>query len=478
VSLIVLIVAGAVGYTIYRNGQLHRVVVHNLTKAKGSIENILLIGSTDRCALDSKQGGAFGTCAGGVTGINSDVVMVLHLDGVRHRVSVLSFPRDTFLPNARPGETNRIDSALYIGPSQLVKVIEDDFGISINHFVELNFDTFQAIVKSMGGIEMDFPNEVRDPQSGLKVLQTGCVRIGAFQALAVVRARHMSYLVGKTWVYDGSGDLGRIQRDHEFLRVLAAAVAKRGLGNPFSDNALIGDLAPDLTVDSGFGIKEMADLVLAYRGIKPNEVPETTLPISEDPVTYEYKGYNYGLVVFPVEPQDQSAVVQFLGGSLPGMRLPAKRVSVSVVGGTGNPASTATIASDLGSIGFSMKGTAEQTPVGPIAETQVLYAGPSTLPQAQRVAESLSGPVAIGIGKPIDGAQVTVVTGTNLVVRHVRATSTTAGASTTTTSSTSDAPIAATLAAAGSSTTSVLAAPTASSQALPSYDPRACPTGK
>jgi LCP family protein required for cell wall assembly len=479
-SVIFLIVGGAVGYTIYRNGQLtHIVVPHLVTPAAGSVENILLIGSTNRCALDSKQGGAFGLCANGVNGINSDVVMVLRLDGKKHRVSILSFPRDTFLPNARPGATNRIDSALFVGPGQLVKVIEDDFGIPINHFVELNFDSFQAVVKSMNGIEMYFPNKVKDQESGLKVLHTGCVRIGAFQALAVVRARHMSYLVGHQWKYDPTGDLGRIIRDHEFLRVLAGAVAKRGLGNPFADNALIGDLAPDLTVDTNFGIREMVDLVLTYRNVNPNAVPEMTLPIVVDPNNYRYKGYNYGQVVFPVQPQDQSAISAFLGTPVPGTHLAPSRVSVSVVGGSGNPQSTSTVALGLKSLGFKVTGTSEQPPVGPISETQVLYAGPSTLLQAQRVAASLLGPVAVGIGKPANGAQVVVVTGSNLRVRHAKLSSASSSVSVpAVTAAESGASIPATLVAAASSTTSALSAPTSSTSALPFYDPRACPVQK
>ncbi len=42
-------------------------------------ENILLVGSTDRCAL-KVQNAAYGLCSQGVNGVNSDVVMILHLD--------------------------------------------------------------------------------------------------------------------------------------------------------------------------------------------------------------------------------------------------------------------------------------------------------------------------------------------------------------------------------------------------------------
>jgi hypothetical protein len=168
--------------------------------------------------------------------------------------------------------------------------------------------------------------------------------------------------------------------------------------------------------------------------------------------------------------------------------LPAERVSLSVVGGTADPESTATIAAGLKSLAFKVTGTSEQTPVGPISETQVLYEGPATLPEAQRVAEALAGPVAIGIGPTTAGAQVTVITGSNLSVRQGKTTSTSVGASgatgvaaksgTSTTSTFSEAPIPATLAAAGTVTTPAISAPTSRSSALPFYDPRGCPLKK
>ena len=94
----------------YLNHKIHRVVVKGLRQAptKGidvGTENILMVGSTSRCAL-AVQSKAFGLCSQGVTGVNSDVVMILHVDQSTHSVSILSIPRDLFVPNApRKGRT-------------------------------------------------------------------------------------------------------------------------------------------------------------------------------------------------------------------------------------------------------------------------------------------------------------------------------------------------------------------------------------
>ena len=120
-----------------------------------------MVGSTSRCAL-KVQNPAYGLCSQGVNGVNSDVVMILHLNPANNSVSILSIPRDLFVPNARTDGANKIDAALAEGPSQLVDAIEEDFGIPIQHYVELNFDTFANVVDALGGINMYFPEPVYD----------------------------------------------------------------------------------------------------------------------------------------------------------------------------------------------------------------------------------------------------------------------------------------------------------------------------
>ena len=71
-----------------------------------------MVGSTSRCAL-KVQNPAYGLCSEGVNAVNSDVVMILHVDHSKNTVSILSLPRDLFVPNARREGANKIDAALY-----------------------------------------------------------------------------------------------------------------------------------------------------------------------------------------------------------------------------------------------------------------------------------------------------------------------------------------------------------------------------
>ena len=497
-ALVLVLVAGAAaGYGWYLNHEIHRVDLRNLTSApaKGDdagTENILMIGSTDRCAL-KVQNPAYGLCSQGVNGVNSDVVMILHLNPANRTVSILSIPRDLFVPNARSDGANKIDAALYQGPDRLIAAIEEDLGIPIQHFVELNFDSFINVVQALGGIKMYFPEPVYDAYSGLNIQTTGCLSLNGTQALQVVRARHLQYKGPgvttddpKYWPQEAQSDIARIRRDHEFLRVLAAAVKAKGLSNPITDQQLVSGVAGQLTVDSGFSASAMIDLVLGYHDVDVNSAPQLTVPVAVDQFgDYVYEGGSYGDIEFPAQPQDHNAVDQFLGltsnkqDTYSGGTLPSpSTVTVSVLNGSGAPNQATTTAQSLQALGFHIGTIGDSAPVGREAETVVYYAAktPAQLAAAQAVANSLSGAVIMGMDptqvKP--GSQVTVVTGTDFTVAVPPATSTTtpsgptAPSTTTTTSGNSG----------NTGNSGAFQAPTAAVEALQPWDPRSCtPSG-
>jgi LCP family protein required for cell wall assembly len=196
-AVLLIVVGGGAGYGYYITHDLNRVEVRGLNGAlttgqEAGTENILMVGSTSRCAL-AQQNLAYGLCSDGVNGVNSDVIMILHADPNHHRLALLSVPRDLFIPNARSTGANKVDAGLFEGLTQLVAAIEEDFGIPIQHAVSLNFDQFANIVNALGGINMSFPMSVFDASSGLNVQAATCVHLDGTQALQVVRARHLQY---------------------------------------------------------------------------------------------------------------------------------------------------------------------------------------------------------------------------------------------------------------------------------------------
>jgi LCP family protein required for cell wall assembly len=505
--VVLLVVGTVVGYGWYLNHQIHRVDVKGLTPgattgADAGTENILMIGSTSRCAL-TVQNPAYGLCQNGVNGVNSDVIMILHLNPSKRTVSILSIPRDLFLPNARSGANGayKIDAALYEGQSQLINVIREDFGIPIQHSVELNFDTFANVVNALGGINMYFPMPVFDAYSGLNVPAPGCIHLDGYRALQVVRARHLQYKgPGVTtndhayWPYEVHSDLGRINRDHEFLRVLATEVSKRGLGNPITDEKLVASVAPQLTVDSGFSATDMVHLILDFHSVNINKAPETTLPVSVGPnISYQWDGKDEGDIEFPAAVPAQKAIDTFLQispdtNTMTGAPLPApSSVTVSVLNGSGAYNQGPDTEAALEALGFQGVGVGSTPVLASQLETLVQYSSPSNEGAAEAVARSMSGAVILSRGPTTDGAQVTVITGTQFAVNPPASTSTSASGTSTSTSasgtstSTSASGTSASTSASvpeGSPGTVAAAAgfqpPSPSNPSLTPWDPRAC----
>jgi LCP family protein required for cell wall assembly len=512
VVVVLVLIGGGAGYAYYLTHDLKRIHVRGLIGAltsgeEAGTENILMVGSTSRCAL-AVQNPAYGLCSEGVNGVNSDVIMILHVDPSHHRMALLSLPRDLFVPNARAEGANKIDAGLFEGVSQVVAAIEEDFGIPIQHTVTLNFDQFANVVDALGGINMAFPESVFDAESGLNVQAAACVHLDGTEALSVVRARHLQYQgAGITtpyayyWPQENQSDLARIRRDHEFLRVLGQTAAKRGLGNPITDIDLINSVKADLTFDQDWPVTDMANLVLDFHSVNPNNVPQLTLPVSvvTDPDGAGggliYKQSGYGDAEFPAEPQDQSSIDQVLGidadtDSMTGAPLPSPAsVTVSVVNGSGTDDSGTDTSAALGALGFHNAGIGEAQPVGDVAETYVYYGSrsPAAEAAAEAVARSMTGSVimAYNPSQVIDGAQVTVLTGTDFAVNppapptpstvavpkgHSGPTTTTVPAPTSTTAP-------ATGSAGTSEEASALTPPSPPTSNLEPWDPRACPAG-
>jgi LCP family protein required for cell wall assembly len=456
VGLVIVLIVGGVAADYYYLGSLVKKITVKTLQTSGPTENILLIGSTSRCAL-KVQNPAYGLCADGVNGVNSDIDMILHLVPATHSVSLLSIPRDTFVPNAREIGANKIDAALYEGPSQLVTAIEEDFAIPINNYVELNFDTFADVVNALGGVRMYFPIPIYDAYSGLNIEHPGCYDLDGYHALQVVRARHLQIQPNSsnhdphTWPYETLSDIARIRRTHEFLRVLAAKVAARGLGNPFTDQSLLTKVLPDLTVDSGFSESKMVSLAETFAHTSIAGVPQDTYPITDvETGSLLYQGYYYGDVVFPVQPNGLRSVNAIFGikpgyNSFSGTPLPApSSIKLTVENGTGATNQAVEIANPLRAKGYDVLSTGDVTSDGPVSETVVWYGGPPppangnwTSPEqaaAQSVLAQLQGPAILGYNPQMvtPGATVTVQTGDGLTVSTVSTEATTTKKTTTT----------------------------------------------
>jgi LCP family protein required for cell wall assembly len=499
-ALALITVGSAYGYARWRLDSIRTVAAPHLSrvpstahKSDGLVaENILLIGNETRAGLTNpaeiQQFGSPQIYSGSL----SDVIMILHIDPVTNKASILSIPRDLFLPmppGSPVGPYQKVDAALNDGthgPDNLIQAITDDLGIPINHYIELNFDGFQSTVNAIGGINVDFPEPLFDGTSLLNISTTGCQHLNGTQALALVRARHLQYdppgvnVSDKSaWPYDPESDLSRIVRDHTFLRILATTVESKGFTNPFRANDLIGAVINQITIDPGLR-GQLLSLISHYRHLNPNSVPETTLPVTQvgGASGYYYAGAAIGDVDFPVQPADNQVIAAWDPTSLPA---PVNPTSVTVR----NITSTDRLATQTGSAltadGIKVVATVSATSPATTTETLIHY-HPGQVAAALAVMAHLSGAVMLQSDATVPAGTVTVDAGSLLAVTAPPTAAATTPATTATTAPATTTPSTTTVPTSPTTAPSAARGPTpggqtpsSSTDQLQPWDPRPCP---
>ena len=312
-GLIALVLIGGAlssAYVGWRVAQIHRVRVEGLVPAgPSSPQNVLLAGSDSRAGESAGAAQHFGTAAQ-VTGRRSDVIILVHLDPRTGSASMLSIPRDLFVPIAGSASPNRINVAFDQSPGVLVKTVSQALGITINHYAEEDFSGLQGLTDAVGGVCLSFPYPVRDGapagagnESGLSIPHAGQNVLHGPMALALVRSRYYQYFTNGRWHVDGTGDIGRIQRQHEYMRALAAKALHASIANPLTANAVLSRATRDVRVDTTFTNIGLVRLGLALRSVRPTAIPSWTLPYRA------VNGYHgFGDVLLP-DPAAQAQVV-------------------------------------------------------------------------------------------------------------------------------------------------------------------------
>ncbi len=348
-AVVVLVAVSGVAFAVYERSRVHTVdltgpknageVGGALTPAvKGQPVNILVVGSDSRTFAKSTQDRKqFGAAQQGDSQ-RSDTMMIVRLDPRTGQASILSIARDLYV-KIEGGGTDRINTAFSDpkdatkgNPNRLIRTITSDFGLPVNHYLEVDFEGFRGVVDAIGGVSVYFKYPARDAFSLLDIRQAGCSQLNGDQALAYVRARHLEVKAPKGWEFDGTGDIGRIQRQQDFIRRVLHKAIRDGLTNPVTAYKLINAGASHVTTDSGFGISDMRSLANQLRGISDSGLSSQAL--TGTPYTTPA-----GADVLKIDTVAAAPVLAAFGSSrsgTAGTARPAKRTSVAP-----SPASTA-----------------------------------------------------------------------------------------------------------------------------------------
>ncbi len=235
---------------------------------QGSGSNVLLIGTDSRENLTKEQRNELKT--GSTEGARADTIMLLHLPDSGDP-TLVSLPRDSYvdIPGSGP---NKINASYAIGgPPLMVDTVEQATGLRIDSYLEVGFDGFVDVVAAVGGVEMCLPDAVFEERSDLD-LPAGCQDLAGKDALNYVRMRFT----------DPRGDLGRVERQREFLSALVNKMTSPAtLLNPLELHDAGTATGSSLRRGNDTSMGEMMDIGLAMRSISSGSGKSITVPISD-----------------------------------------------------------------------------------------------------------------------------------------------------------------------------------------------------
>ena len=334
--------------------------------------------------------------------------MVVRIDPEEQSASILSFPRDLWIPIADTGEPARINSAHARGEQVLIDTIRQNFGVPINHYVEVDFVGFEQLVDAVGGVPMWFDAPVRDRNSGLSIEQAECQVLDGEQARQFVRARHLQYMdEDGDWVSDGTADLGRITRQQAFIRRAVHKAVSKGLGNPMTLNELVSAGVANVRLDGAFSTGDILSLGKQFAEYDADDLVGYSIP-SEGSRTSSGAAVQLPLMA------DAEEILNVFRGLPPGTVSP-QSIEVTVLNGSGVEGQARDVAGALGSIGFNVQGIG--TSPEHLTRTTVRY-GEGAEAEARMLGRYITGGAALVPDEDVAEGEVVLVTGTDFTTVH------------------------------------------------------------
>lgn len=351
--------------------------VENLSPSKGP-NNFVLVGSDTRAGLSKQELSRVGTIE--VSGQRTDTIILVHVSPGNRKAVMVSIPRDLRVDIPGHG-TDRINAAYaFGGPALLVKTIERNFGVPVNHYAEIDFAGFLKVVDAVGGVRLcnQTGHRLDDSFANLH-MDPGCHNMNGVQALAFVRARHID------------SDFGRIGRQQQFLRAVMEKVTSTGNLINLPKLLRIANIVSDhMKTDNTLRTSTAISLARRIGRLDGNSVDMRTYPSGPDGPSY--------VVARPEAPILMKAIADD-AARLPPVGLPngqgisLSELRVAVLNGGGVQGAAAQAAERLRAYGLRIVQTGNaSTPTG---DSSTLAYPADKAEQARLLASLLGGQVKL-----------------------------------------------------------------------------------
>ncbi len=367
------------------------------TPLPGRPTNILVIGSDHRVGdADSDK--------------RSDTLLLVRLDPKAKTISMLSFPRDTYVEIPGHGSA-KINDAYSLGGAALsTETIKNLTGLDVNFVVDVDFRGFRGVVDTFGGIWVDVDQKYYTPPEASYMeidIEPGYQLLDGRDALAFARYRH------------GDSDFHRIARQQLVLAGLKKQVGESSKLNKVQ--SLFRVLKENTSIVAGGGNEVPAKVIYDYMRL-------ATSLSSKDVYQIEFKGESdmvgeASVVVFneddlqasvnaflsPSKTAREETADQLVGKAAPTAEAPGgapepatetdaepaapapSTVSVKVLNGSGIGGAAGAMAGALASAGYQVDPNQSNADNANYASTKVLYANDAARPAADALAKRIPG---------------------------------------------------------------------------------------
>ncbi len=170
----------------------------------------------------------------------SDTIILLSLDNLHKKIKLTSFQRDTYVTIPGYGD-GKLNSAFSLGGVPLsIEMIEANFGIKVDKYACVDFNSFRKIVDVLGGVdielsieEMEYINAQIDVNNQLGktefleidyTQETQIAHLDGYQALWYARNRGAENLGGNPNYSFNGDDWKRTERQRKLLETIMTSL--------------------------------------------------------------------------------------------------------------------------------------------------------------------------------------------------------------------------------------------------------------
>ena len=232
----------------------------------------------------------------------SDTIIMMSIDNRHKKLKITSFMRDLWVYIPEYGYSKLNHSYAYGGPKLTIATIEQNFGINIDRYAVVDFDSFREIIDILGGIDLELSAEEIDyinwqcwKNHQVKTrneLQDapGMVHLNGRQALWYARNR------GDEEMGFAGSDFDRTDRQRKLIRKLASDMKSASLADII---AIVDKIGPLVTTN--LKKNEITTLVANSLTYLSYNLVEYRLPSDSN---YD-AGWHYGMSTLDIVDMDK-----------------------------------------------------------------------------------------------------------------------------------------------------------------------------